>query len=348
MRAVAHLDEAFLRWQFGASRAKQLDFLDGILRLMSDGIPFSQAVEYTREVGSPVDRAVTERVLRRLDEGGTAVDAMAGLFAIDIVGAIGAAAQSGDLAETGMPVLERLRAQHSARRGVSAQLLRPMLYVLGALGLYAGFALGIWPRFEISFAKEQWPLSAQVAYQIGAAIAESWLPALVSTVVLAVAVRLLLLRYTGPGRRLLDRIWPFTLYRGLLAANALDELGTLLTAGREPAAALDTISAHASPYGCMYLDQMKRRLDEGRNLAEVLDVGFIAQRDLARLKLLAGYHNLRQTMALTGAAARDSVLRRIRNTAHVLDATGMALVGFSLAVLVYAVYLTGTEIANQA
>ena len=347
MRALGHLDEAFLRWQFGASRAKQLDFLDGILRLMSDGIPFSQACEYTRDVGSPVDRAVVVGVLRRLDEGGTAVDAMAPVFAADIVGAIGAAAQSGDLADTGMPVLERLRAQYLARRGVVAQLVKPIFYVLFALGLYAGFALGVWPRFEVTANKEQWPAVAQATYEIGAAIAESWLPGLLSLLVFAFALRLLVRRYAGPGRQLLDRIWPFTLYRGLLAANALDELGTLLTAGREPASALDTVSTHASPYGRMYLEQMKRRLDEGRNLAEVLDVGFMANRDVVRLKLLAGYHNLRETMALTGAAARDSVLRRIRTTAQVLDAAGIAFAGIAFGVLVMAVYLTATTIAQD-
>lgn len=347
MRALAHLDEAFLRWQFGVSRAKQLDCLDGILRLMSDGIPFSQACEYTRDVGSPVDRAVADRMLRGLDEGGTAVDAMASLFSMDVVGAMGAAAQSGDLAETGMPVLERLRAQHSARRGVVGQLLKPTLYVLFVLGMYGFCATQVWPRFEEVAAKERWPPLSQVVYEIGTAIVDSWLPALVVLPGLAIALRLLLRRYAGPGRRLLDRIWPFTLYRGLLAANALDELGTLLTAGREPAAALDTISAHASPYGRMYLEQMKRRLDEGRNLAEVLDVGFIANRDVVRLKLLAGYHNLRQTMALTGAAARDSTLRRLRNTAQVLDAAGIALAGTAVGVMFIAFYLTATLVASD-
>ena len=341
------LDEEFLRWQFTVSRTKQLDFLDTLLRLMTDGIPFSQACEYNREVGSPVHRVVAERMLRRLDEGATAVDTMVSLFSLDIVRAFAAAQQSGDLAETGMSTLERLRTQHLARRGVAAQLLKPTLYVIFSLALYAGFALEIWPRFEVAAAKEQWPAVAQYAYQVGQAIASWWLVALVSLLSAAVALRLLLRRYAGPGRKLLDRIWPFSVYRDLLAANSLEEIGTLLTAGREPSVVLETVSTYATPYVRFYLEQMKRRLDEGHNLAEVLDVDFLSDRHIVRLKLLAGYRNLRQTMALTGAAARDATLAHVRRTARALDVAGIGFTGLAFAALIVSVYLTGTVISTE-
>ena len=347
MANLGRIDEAFMRWQFSVSRRKQLDFLDGVLRLLTDGIPFSQACEYSRTVGSPVDRAVAKRMLRRLDEGGTVVDAMATLFPLDIVGALGAAQQSGDLAETGMPVLERLRMQFDARQGVVGDLIKPMLYMLFAVGLFAGFAVAIWPEFETTSNPEDWPALAKVNYQIGQAIVDWWHAALVGLVALAVSVRLLLRRYAGRGRKLLDRLWPFSVYRELRAANALEELGTLLTAGREPGAALDTVSTHATPHVNMYLRQMKRRLDEGRNLAEVLDVGFIANRHIVRLKLLAGYHNLRQTMALTGAAARDAVLAHVRHTASGLYVAGIGMTGVAFGVLIISVYLTATGIATN-
>ena len=345
MANVGRVDEAFLRWQFSVSRRQQLDFLDSVLRLLTDGIPFSQACEYSRDVGSPLDRAVAARMLRRLDEGGTVVDAMATLFPLDIVGAFGAAQESGDLAETGMPVLERLRTQYEARKGVAGDLIKPALYLLFAVGLYAVFALEIWPRFETTANREEWPEVAQVSYQIGQLVLSWWHVALLGSLALTVAIRLLVRRYAGRGRKYLDRLWPFTVYRDLLAANALEELGTLLTAGREPGAALDTVSAHATPYVNMYLEQMKRHLDEGRNLAEMLDVGFIANRHIVRLKLLAGYRNLRQTMALTGAAARDAVLAHIRHTAKGLDVAGISLTGAAFGFLIISVYLTATEIA---
>lgn len=347
MANLGRIDEAFMRWQFSVSRRKQLDFLDGVLRLLTDGIPFSQACEYSRTVGSPVDRAVAKRMLRRLDEGGTVVDAMATLFPLDIVGAFGAAQQSGDLSETGMPVLERLRMQFDARQGVAGDLIKPGLYVLFALALYAVFALEIWPRFETTASREDWPAVAQISYRFGEILVAWWHAALVGIVALSIAVRLLLRRYAGRGRRLLDRLWPFTVYRELRAANALEELGTLLTAGREPGAALDTVSAHATPHVNMYVDRMKRRLDEGRNLAEVLDVGFIANRHIARLKLLAGYRNLRQTIMLTGAAARDAVLAHVRHTANALFVAGISIFGAVLGSLIISVYLTMTGIATN-
>lgn len=346
--ALGNVDELFLRWQFRYLRAQQLSFIEDLVRLMTDGIPLSQSLEFVRDMGSPLSKSVATAMIRGLDEGGTIADAMRPLFKAETAGAIGAAQQSGDLAETGMTVVQRLRDQHEARRGAFAQLVRPVLYLLFACALYAGFALEIWPRFEEAGDMANWPQLAIVTYAIGTFIGEWWPVILLSMLIVALSLRTIMRSWTGWGRSSIDRVWPFTLYRGLLAANALDELGTLLTAGQDPRAALDTVWENASPYARMYLNRMRRNLDEGANLSEMLDVDFAAQKDIARLKLLANYRNLRQTMALTGASARQEVLAQVRKVARTLDILGLAIVAGSFAALIGAVYMTATALATAA
>ena len=53
---VAHLDKAFLRLQFRLLRNQQLNFLDVLLRLVTDGVQPSRVCEHVREIGSPTDR----------------------------------------------------------------------------------------------------------------------------------------------------------------------------------------------------------------------------------------------------------------------------------------------------
>lgn len=345
MAAVTRLDEPFLRAQFRVSRKRQLDFVDVLLRLVADGFQPSRVAEHIREVGSPVDRVAADSMLRGLDEGRTVGDAMARVFHADIVSAVDAAEQSGGLAVRGIAVLDRLREQQEAKRGVYAQLSWPAFYVAFACALYVGFALGVWPQFE-----QTAPLTgyALVAYGIGLFMIQWW-PVLVAVALVApVVVAFLMRRYAGAGRRLLDRIWPFSLYRTLLGANALDDLGTLMAAGQEPRMAIETVSRAASPYARMYFDNMQRRLDEGRNIADILDVGLIAKRHLAHLRLLAEHRNLRETMAATGATARNESLASLKATARVLNVLGLATVAVSFAALITGVYLTAENVQIQA
>ena len=332
---VANLNRAFLRLQFRLLRNQQLSFLDALLRLVTDGVQPSRVCEHVREIGSPLDRAAADSVLRGLDEGRSIGDAMAQVFQPDIVAAVGAAEQSGGLAVNGLAVLKRLEEQRDARRGVYLQLFAPVIYLLFATALYVGFALRVWPEFEHVAPLEGFAL---FAYQVGIFVLGWWHMLIAVVVVVPLLARILLRRYTGAGRRLLDHIWPVSLYRDLLGANALDDLGTLMSAGQDPRTSIETVSHSASRYGRMYFDAMRRRLDEGHNIADILDVGLIARRHLAHLRLLSEHRNLRETMAATGGSARNDALGRLKATARLLNVMGLAIVAISFASLIGGVY----------
>ncbi|MYD96394.1 MAG: hypothetical protein F4X98_03270 [Gammaproteobacteria bacterium] len=347
MQSLAGVEEAFLRWQFRLSIARQIDFLDSMVRLLSDGLPLHVVLGHIHDVGEPLDRAVAGVLLRKLDEGSPVDEAMESMFRFDLAAAIGAARESGDLSETGLPVLERLRDQQAARRGVIAQLGRPLLYIAVAATLYALFSAHVWPKFteaDQDFALH--PL-AEVLDQVGTFIGSYWHVAAGTMLVLLVVVRYLLRNWTGITRRGLDRLFPMTLYRGVHAANTLESIGTLLAAGHEPRTAIGALETHATPWLRMYLDRMRRRLDEGADLSGMLDVGLLMRRDMARLHLLADFRDLRTTIALTGLAARNLVLAQVRRVTRMLESLGIAVVALSLVAQIGAIYLTALEIQQE-
>ena len=344
---LARLDEAFLMLQFGVSLPKQLTFLEGIFALMSDGIPPRDALRLTATAAAPLDRQVARHMLRKLREGRAMSSSMDRLFRFDVVSAITAAEQTENFSENGAIVLQHIRNQYEARSGSLGQLVKPGFYVLFACAVYVVFALMIWPKFEAVLSPEQWPAPAKAAYGIGLFIANFWAVMVGGLILAAAGIRLLLRRWTGGGRRLLDRVWPFTLYRVLLAANALESLGTLLVAGHDIRTALSTVSRHASPYTRMYFDLMRRRLRDGRSVSRALDVGFLDRRDMFRLNLLAEHQNLRHVMVRTGMAAREGVLAHFRVTAGVLNTVGLCVVAASFAVLILSIYQTATVLSGN-
>jgi len=342
LESLASIEEAFLRWQFRLSVDRQIEFLDSMINLLSDGIPLHAVLRHTQEVGEPLHRAVAGVLLRKLDEGSPVDEAMESMFRFDIAAAIGAARESGDLSKTGLPVLERLRDQQQARRGTIAQLGRPALYIVVAATLYALFSVYVWPRFELGEFTLH-PL-AEVMHSAGSFIAANWHIGIVVILFTLIVTRLLLRHWVGITRRGLDRVFPLTLYRGIQAANALEEIGTLLAAGHEPRSTLSALDAHATPWLRMYLDRMRRKLDEGDDLSGMLDVGLLMQRDMARLRLLSDFRDLRTTIALTGVAARNLVLAQMRRTARVVENLSVAFVALSLVLQIGAIYLTALGI----
>ena len=102
-----------------------MNFLEVLLRLVTDGIQPSRVCEHIRDIGLPTDRVAADAILHGLDEGRTVADAMVRVFQADIAAAMSAAEQSGGLAANGMAVLQRLQDQRDAKKGVYAQLSWP-------------------------------------------------------------------------------------------------------------------------------------------------------------------------------------------------------------------------------
>ena len=347
MRSVVldRLDEAFLKWQFRHSMTKQLAFLEDLFHLMGDGVPLSDCLVLVGRVANSLDRRIARWMLRKLDEGGTILEAMTGIFRQDVVAAVAANYASGKIAESGTQVLERLREQWESRRGVATQLVRPLLYLAVSFGLYAGFSLLVWPDFIIALSAAEaaeMPALAMFAHQVGQFVVQWWEVLLFGVAFAAATIGVALRTWANVLRRLADRVWPLSLYRGLWAANSLEELGTLMVAGEEVGTALETVKTYGTRYSRMYLDRIVRRLEEGYNLSEMLDVGFLSDYDMARLKVLAEHQGLRATIMMTGTASRRATLARIRSTAQALDVAILALVALSFALLIGSVYLAAS------
>ena len=343
LRFFEDANDAFLGWQFARSMTMQLGFLEETLLLMADGIPLSDSLTLISTVSSPVERSVARRMLRRLDEGGTMSEAMVGIFRFDVVGAISTVGEV-DVAANGLRILDRLSEQHEGRSDAVAELIRPAVYLTLALGLYALFASQVWPRFIEAGSRDLLPPLANLVYAIGQLV-QTWWPAIVAgAVALFLAARFGLRHWAGAPRRWLDALWPLNLYRELQAANALEEIGILLVGGQDARTALDSVARHTTRFARMYIDRMRQRLDEGYGLSETLDVGFISDRDMARLRVLAEHENLRETLIKTGSAARRGILKSLRRTARALDIVGLAVVFLSFAGLVGGVYLTALAI----
>ena len=342
---LERFNTAFIAAQFTLS--KQLSFLHGLFTLMADGIATRDALRLLMNTGTPIDQYAARAMLLRFREGRGIASGMQQIFQPELVSAITAAEQSDNFAESGLKVVGHVTQQHEAGRGVVAKLSRPFLYLLFSAGLYVLFAAQIWPRFEELVPTEHWHPLARNNYLIGLFVMHWWWLTLALLVLMTILCRLMLRHWRGRGRLVLDRLWPFTLYRQLVGANVLEFVGTMLVAGHDFRTALATVQQRSIPYANLYINVMRRRLRDGRSIPRAMDVGMFSNADISRLKLLAEYKGLRDVMISMGSASRDSVLSRFKLMADTLNVVGMALVALSYAALVGSLYLNSNNLQQM-
>lgn len=342
---LSSLNEKFLALQFGVNR--QLGFLDGIFLLIGDGIAPRDALRLTMNSGDPVNKVAARNMLGKLREGLPISSGMHQMFRHDIAAAIAAAEQNTNFAEAARKVIEHLREQSKTGEDIVAKLLRPLAYMGFAIGLYAMFSVLIWPRFEGLTPVQAWHPLARINYSIGLFFVHYWYALLIGLGLLVYAVRHLLVHWTGRLRQRLDHLWPLNLYRGLIAANTLESLGTLLVAGHDFRTALATVMKYASPYSKFYLGQVRLRLRDGRNIPRAMDIGLFSKEDMSRLRLLAEFKGLRDAMVRMGATSRQDIMARLRAMGTTLSTLGLALVALSYAALVLSMYFNASSLQTQ-
>ncbi len=334
------LNTKFLLLQF--TLTKQLDFLEGLFFLMSDGIAARDALRLAMNTGDPLDRGAARIMLEKLHQGLHISSGMRSLFREDLASAVAAAEQSENFAAAGQKVVEHMREQLASRQNVTVQLLRPIAYMAIAAGLYAMFSAQIWPKFEELSPVDSWHELAQINYRVGQFILDYWIFIILGLVLASYGARLLLRRWVGLGRQQVDRLWPLSLYRGLIAAHVMEFLGTMLVAGHDFRTALATVVQHSTPYSHMYLTKVRRRLRDGYSIPRSLDIGLFTAADMSRLKLLAEFQGLHGAMVKMGASSRQSILTKLKIMAGTLNTFGLILVAAAYAGLVASLYLNSS------
>ncbi|MBY4841134.1 type II secretion system F family protein [Pantoea sp. DY-5] len=149
-------------------------------------------------------------------------------------------------------------------------------------------------------------------------------------------------RLTGPARkRVLDRLFPWSLYREMQGVSFLLNLSALLRANVRTDEALDMLSRNATPWLYERLTAAKRQVARGKHLGLALaDSGYVfPSRDaIDRLSLLTASPGGEDNIENFARMWLTKTIERIKRTTRLLQVAGM---------LICAGYLLLTFIATQ-
>ncbi len=209
-------------------------------------------------------------------------------------------------------------------------LAYPIVLLLASCGVLFLFGTEVIPSFAVVLPTEQWTgVAASLAGM--SAWVQVWL---VPTLAIIVAIFALIVwsmpRFTGPIRKPLDQIPPWSIYRLVSGAGFLLSLGALVGAGVPTRRSLEKIANNASPWLYERLDATLTHVKQGKNVGKALQQAGYGYPDEEIIEDLVAYADLpsfTEMLEVLGKEWMEDSIKLIKQQAQVLNTISLLVMG---------------------
>ena len=335
------------RFSFGSEgRRKFYSDLASILRTDSSMSPVQirTAIDEFRKLPSAPKAALRE-ISAGLGRGLDFSQAIRNLAPEHEVMILSAAEETGDakvlvhLLKTLSKNMEEVR---KIRKAFLAAVQYPALLLFNTGSLVVYLSDSVVPKLFKGFGTSGEKLfgMARFSFEVFRLIAEFWPLILFLPMGLLILV-FLSLRADFPGRRLLDRLPPWSIYRMLVGTEFLMGLSAMLTAGIPVLRAFDQIRRRAPPYLRVRIEPVMRIYKRTGKLGEAMEragTGFPSKEVIVRLSIREKYGDLGGALSEYSNDWKEEGLPTVENQARILHYGSMVLVGGIFGFLMFGVW----------
>tara|TARA_B100001105_G_scaffold136374_3_gene109250 strand:+ start:6916 stop:8022 length:1107 start_codon:yes stop_codon:yes gene_type:complete len=277
----AHADlEAWLaKVQFKMGAVKRAAFYEKMSSLIGDGIPLDAALRHLLARYTEKKRPMAplfKAWVSSLDEGKQFAEATRGYISDTESIIIAAGEKSGDLAVAFDQAAVVARASADINRAVRGELATPAVQVIVLICLLVVFSTTMAPGLVQSVPPSALDSSQRALFGLAAVVAKTWFMVVPALVIGFWAALWSMPRYTGPARKFLDRIPPWSVYRIYTGSTFMISLAALIKAGVPIEASIRFIRGQSSPWMREYLSEMVGRLRSGADQGGAMDVGLLS------------------------------------------------------------------------
>lgn len=170
--------------------------------------------------------------------------------------------------------------QRKIKKMISSSIYPQFLTIAILLGVIYGFSSYIAPQFRELIPAEKWPPIAIYYFGFSDMVLKYYIHFSVTLALLVGFTAWSFKNLTGPIRRVLDRIPPWTIYREMESANLLIVLSGMIKSGIATNEAITKIERFSPSYTSYHLKLMRKRIAMGINEGEAMNTGMLPE-DLA-------------------------------------------------------------------
>lgn len=264
------------------SGQKKTRIIRQIQRLVRAGVPINTSLEMLWKLYSKGGRKPKEPLAQmvaewqtRLNQGKTLAGSMHGWISIPEEMIIEAGEEADNLARALEDALAADGASRGIRKAILSGLAYPAVLFLALIGILWGFSVEIVPTFETILPARSWTGNAAFMYGVSQFVT-TWLPLLGMVTIGAISAMLLSMPVlTGPLRKYLDYLPPWSIYKITQGASFMIAMRGFVSAGTTVPEALRNMLKIGNPYFRERVGATLGRMSMGRNLGEaMLETGF--------------------------------------------------------------------------
>lgn len=254
---------------------KRMRVFEKLSRYLSNGVPISFALSELYKFNSEGGKKTVEsRVIFKWSEsirnGKSLSDAMASWVPDDEIAIIAAGEISGDLSSSLNDIININNTKKRIRAALSGIIYPFVLIMTTCLYLHI-FGTQVVPAFAGILPVEQWQGGGKTMYYLAVFVQEYLLYSLFFVFLMFLLMLTSFPRWTGPSRKVMDRIAPWSIYKTVFGCGFLLSLSSLIQAGVPAPEALRVIMKTANPWYKERLLSVRYRLLNGdQNLGEAL------------------------------------------------------------------------------
>jgi len=334
------------RFQFGGKA--QLAFLEDFAHLVNDGIPPNRAIEMLARASRGITRDVSQSIADRISEGQPLAEGMRDWFSINVVEIVRIGEQSGALGETVKSAINMMSQSASTMGAFVGAIAYPLTVIFVASAVMIYLNNSVFLQFKTIKPIEQWPSAGRQFVAIAHFIESWWWIVLLSLLSFTLVIRRIFSNYVGPLRPILDKFFPFTIYKRFVAAHVMETMGLLVANGVVFKSAIKVMQYQATPYLTSHLVTMEHLMGAGKgNIADVLDSGLIEEEDLMRLRIMAEVKGFEHGLVRLGIRGNQKGVQTLAMIAKMLGGILMLVGGGLILVVIRGIYLTGMSMGSQ-
>ncbi len=328
------------RLEFGTKN--QLAFLEDLYLLVNDGIPANRAIEMMAQATTGITRDVALSLSQKISEGQALAEGMRLWFNVNIVEIIRVGEEGGALVETLKSAIKTLTQQKGALGAVVSAVAYPLLVITMACAIIVYLNNSVFIQFRQIKPIEQWPDAGKQFIEAAVLIQDWWWVVLVAVVFIVIAMRRAMNNYIGEFRPMLDKIFPFTLYRRFASARLMETLGLLVANGVVFKNAIKVMQYNANPYLASHLVMMEHLMAAGKgNIADVLATGLIDDKSILRLRIMAEVKGFEHGLIRMGIRGADESTKTLATISKLMGGALLAVGAVLIIVIIRGIYLTG-------
>lgn len=248
-----------------------------IQRLINAKVPINTTLDMLWNLYSKSGRKPKEPMAQmirewqqRLSSGKSLALAMEGWISVPEQMIIEAGEQSDKLATALDDALQADNAGRGIRKAIIGGLAYPIILLMALVGILWGFSVKIVPTFATILPPEQWQGTPATTYMVSQFIIE-WLPMIGMIFGGAFTAALLSMPLlTGPLRRFLDHLPPWSIYKITQGASFMIAMRGFVSAGITVQDALRNMLKIGNPYFKERAAAILSKMNMGRNLGQAM------------------------------------------------------------------------------